>query len=91
VVIRPRVNDIGPADFEQRNRAILEGEKAALAAMPQIRAKLAQLRATRQRAEADRLARARAAEEAKRPKCEKPGMIGGLFGKDEKCTPAPNR
>ena len=25
VVIRPKVNDIGAADFEQRNRAILEG------------------------------------------------------------------
>lgn len=90
VVIRPKVNDIGAADFEQRNRAILEGEKAALAAIPQIRAKLAQLRASRERAEAERLARARAAEDAKRPKCEKPGLIGGLFGKDEKCE-APNR
>ena len=90
VVIRPKVNDIGAADFEQRNRAILEGEKAALAAMPQIRAKLAQLRTTRQRAEAERVARERAAEEAKKPKCEKPGLIGGLFGKDEECE-ASNR
>lgn len=47
VVIRPRVNDIGAADFDQRNNAILEGEKAALAAMPQIRARLARLRQTR--------------------------------------------
>ena len=47
VVIRPRVNDIGAADFDQRNNAILEGEKAALAAMPQIRARLAQLRQAR--------------------------------------------
>ena len=86
VVIRPKVNDIGAADFEQRNRAILEGEKAALAAIPQIRARLAQLRASRERAEADRLARERAAEEAKRPKCEKTGLIGGLFGKDEACA-----
>jgi NTE family protein len=46
-VIKPKVNDIGPVDFEQRNNAILEGEKAALAAMPQIRAKLAQLQQTR--------------------------------------------
>lgn len=47
IVIRPKVNDIGPADFEQRNNAILEGERAALAAMPQIRDRLARLRAAR--------------------------------------------
>lgn len=41
VVVRPRVNDIGPASFEQRNAAILEGERATLAAMPQIKAKIA--------------------------------------------------
>lgn len=38
IVIRPQVNDIGAADFEQRNNAILQGERATLAAMPQIRA-----------------------------------------------------
>ncbi len=43
VVIRPQVNDIGPVSFEQRNAAILEGERAALAALPQIRAKLAEI------------------------------------------------
>lgn len=47
IVIRPKVNDIGPADFEQKNRAILEGERAALAALPQIKAKIAQLQAAR--------------------------------------------
>ena len=47
VVIRPRVNDIGAADFDQRNNAILEGEKAALAALPQIRARLTRLRQVR--------------------------------------------
>ncbi len=47
IVIRPKVNDIGPADFEARNRAILEGERAAQAALPQIRAKLAELAARR--------------------------------------------
>jgi len=47
VVVRPNVRDIGPTDFEQRNNAILEGERAALAAMPQIRARLAQLRQAR--------------------------------------------
>lgn len=41
VVIRPQVNDIGPASFEQRNAAIIEGERAALAALPRIRAMLA--------------------------------------------------
>jgi len=48
VVIRPSVNEIGPADFEQRNNAIMEGERAALAAMPQIRAKVAQWQKARQ-------------------------------------------
>lgn len=40
VVIRPRVGKIGPADFDQRNVAILEGEKAALALLPVIRQKM---------------------------------------------------
>ena len=47
VVIRPRVNDIGPADFEQRNIAIMEGERAALAVMPQIRARIAKMQQAR--------------------------------------------
>ncbi|MFT3755108.1 MAG: patatin-like phospholipase family protein [Pseudoxanthomonas sp.] len=46
-VIRPQVNDIGPASFEQRNNAILEGERAALAALPQIRARIAELQKAR--------------------------------------------
>lgn len=50
VIIRPKVLDIGPADFSQRASAILEGEKAALAAMPQIRERIAQLQADRARA-----------------------------------------
>ena len=49
VVIRPQVNDIGPVSFEQRNAAILEGERAALAALPQIRARLAELDSARRR------------------------------------------
>ncbi len=60
IVIRPRVNDIGPADFEQKNRAILEGERAAQAALPQIKAKLAALQAARQ-AKAQQAADAEAA------------------------------
>lgn len=47
VVIRPKVNDIGPADFERKGAAILEGERAALAALPQIRARIAQLQQAR--------------------------------------------
>ena len=50
VVIRPKVLDIGPADFSQRASAIVEGEKAALAVMPQIRERIAQLQAERARA-----------------------------------------
>ena len=41
VVIRPAVGTIGSTDFSQKDRAILAGEKAALAAIPQIRAQLA--------------------------------------------------
>ena len=41
VVIRPDLSGIGPTDFEQKNLAILAGEKAALAAIPEIRARLA--------------------------------------------------
>ena len=47
IVIRPEVNDIGAADFAQKNRAILEGERAVQAALPQIRAKIAALQAAR--------------------------------------------
>ena len=50
VIVRPQVLDIGPADFTQRAAAILEGEKAALAVMPQIRERVAQLQAERARA-----------------------------------------
>jgi NTE family protein len=44
VVIRPDVGQIGASDFAKRHAAILEGEKAALAAMPAIQAVLAKLR-----------------------------------------------
>lgn len=47
VVIRPSVNDIGAADFAQKNRAILEGERAAQALLPRIRSQLEQLQAQR--------------------------------------------
>lgn len=41
VVVRPKVGKIGAADFDQKNVAILEGEKAMLALMPELRRKLA--------------------------------------------------
>lgn len=37
VVIRPKVGRIGSSDFDKRNEAVLEGEKAALEALPAIR------------------------------------------------------
>ncbi|MGO9136417.1 MAG: patatin-like phospholipase family protein [Syntrophales bacterium] len=36
VVIRPNVGHIGAADFSKRHEAILEGERAALSALPKI-------------------------------------------------------
>jgi len=47
VVIRPDLTGIGPTDFEQKNQAILAGEKAALAAIPAIRARLSAMQAAR--------------------------------------------
>lgn len=41
VVIRPDLTGISASNFESKQQAILQGERAALAAMPQIRAKLA--------------------------------------------------
>lgn len=72
VVIRPDVLDIGATDFEQKNRAILEGERAALAALPRIRARIAQLQA----------ARAPRPAAAPKPVCRRPSRIGRLMGKD---------
>ena len=78
VVIRPAVNDIGPADFEQRNAAILAGERAALAALPQIRKDLAAERARRVAALAPK-----PVPKAPEPECEK-SWVGAInpFGKD---------
>jgi NTE family protein len=44
VVIKPKVSHIGSADFSKRHEAILEGEKAAIEALPQITAIITQLR-----------------------------------------------
>ncbi|WP_428311498.1 patatin-like phospholipase family protein [Hydrocarboniphaga sp.] len=41
VVISPNVKGIAAADFESKQRAILEGERAALAAIPKIREAIA--------------------------------------------------
>jgi NTE family protein len=87
VVIRPKVNDIGPADFEHRARAIVEGEKAALAALPQIRIKLEQMRQARAAAQAAQRNPAPALPET----CEAPGFIGGLLGKAAECGPKGKR
>ena len=40
VVIRPKVGQIGATDFDLKNVATLEGEKALLAALPEIRQKM---------------------------------------------------
>ena len=44
IVIRPLVGHIGSSDFDRRNDAIIEGEKAALQALPKIREIVEQLR-----------------------------------------------
>ena len=44
VVIKPQVGFIGAADFSRRHEAIMEGEKAAQAAMPRINEIMAKLR-----------------------------------------------
>ncbi|WP_189688744.1 patatin-like phospholipase family protein [Pseudorhodoferax aquiterrae] len=89
VVVRPQVLDIGAADFTQRASAILEGEKAALAAMPQIRARIAQLQAARE--EATRLAQRQAAEAQHQACLEQRSRLqklAGMAGLEGGC-PAP--
>jgi len=44
VVIRPRVAGVGSADFSKRHEAILEGERAALEALPRLQAVVNKLR-----------------------------------------------
>lgn len=41
VVVRPKVGHIGAADFSKRHEAIMEGEKAAVEALPRIQSALA--------------------------------------------------
>ncbi|MHB1143646.1 MAG: patatin-like phospholipase family protein [Thiobacillus sp.] len=45
VVIRPQTAAVSSTDFEGRHLAILEGEKAAAAVMPELKARLARARA----------------------------------------------
>jgi NTE family protein len=45
VVIRPKTSAVSSTDFEGRHLAILEGEKAAAALMPELKARLAKARA----------------------------------------------
>ena len=40
VVIRPKLDGVGSADFGARKRAVQVGRDAALSALPQIRAKI---------------------------------------------------
>lgn len=87
VVIRPQVLDIGSADFSQRANAILEGEKAALAVMPQIRERVAQLQTDR--ANAARAAQQKAAEAQYQTCLEKRSSLQKLAGMarlDDSCT-----
>jgi NTE family protein len=44
VVIRPKVGYIGSSDFAKRHEAIMEGEKAAIEAMPEIQQIIDKLR-----------------------------------------------
>lgn len=44
VLIRPRVGHISSADFDKRHEAVLEGEKAAMEALPAIQKLIASLR-----------------------------------------------
>ena len=44
-VIRPKTAEVNSTDFEGRHLAILEGEKAAAAIMPELKARLARARA----------------------------------------------
>ena len=87
IIIRPQVLDMGPADFTQRASAIVEGEKAALAVMPQIRERIAQLQTDR--ANAARAAQQKAAEAQYQTCLEKRTTLQKLPGMarlDDSCT-----
>ncbi|MCX7176581.1 MAG: patatin-like phospholipase family protein [Proteobacteria bacterium] len=48
VVIRPHIPDLRATDFQDRHLAVLEGEKAVAAILPNLKARLAKLREGRQ-------------------------------------------
>ncbi|GGH54096.1 patatin [Comamonas phosphati] len=87
ITIHPKVLDIGPADFSQRASAIVEGEKAAMAIMPKIRERVAQLQA--ERAKAASLAQQKAAE-AQHQSCmdsrSNLQKLAGMAGLDSACA-----
>ena len=87
IVIRPQVLDIGLVDFNQRSQAITEGEKAALAVMPQIRARVALLQA--ERAEATRLAQHKALQTQRQDCLDRRSRLqklAGVAGLDDSCA-----
>ncbi len=91
IVIRPKVLDMGSVDFTQRAQAIVEGEKAALAAMPQIRALIAKLKAERTQTAhlAQKQAEKQAAEAEYRACLEKRSRmrkLAGMAGLDGDCV-----
>ena len=90
IVIRPKVLDMGSVDFSQRTQAIVEGEKAAMDAMPQIRALVAKLQT--ERAQAAQLAQKQAdkqAAEAEYQNClekrSRMRKLAGMAGMDGDC------
>lgn len=87
ITVRPKVLDMGPADFNQRAQAIVEGEKAALAVMPQIREKVAQLQA--QRAQAAQLAQQQVQQERLQTCLQQRSSLqkmAGMAGLDSACA-----
>lgn len=91
IIVRPKVLDMGSADFSQRAQAIIEGEKAAMAVMPQIRALMARLQA--ERAQAVYLAQKQAekqAAEAQHLAClenrSRLQKLAGMAGLDGACA-----
>ena len=88
VVIRPQVLDIGAADFAQRDRAIVEGEKAAQAAMPQIRAAVARVRTQKQQAAPARARQQPAQQQqARQAYLEARSRMDKLRGNEAMCAP----
>ena len=88
VVVRPQVLDMGPVDFNQRASAIMEGEKAAMAVMPQLRERVARLQT--ERAQALRLAQQKAAEAEYQACLERRSRLqklAGMAGLDGACAP----